>query len=155
MPSLKASSLNCTTAAGRLIAALVAVACGAVLGVAATLTPSPKGVGTHTQLGLPPDPILEATGVPMPGCGMTTSFAWFVRGNLLASMYVEPMGTLLAAATAAAVLLGSFVAITGRPVYRMLALILRIRTLVVAGVFVALSWAWKVFIHLRGIDGWP
>lgn len=155
MPSVKASSLNHATAAERLIAALVAVACGAVLGVAATLTPSPTGVGTHTQLGLPPDPILEATGVPMPGCGMTTSFAWFVRGNLLASMYVEPMGTLLAAATTAAVPLGLFVAITGRPVHRKLAPLVRIRTLVVAGVLAALSWGWKMIIHLRGIDGWP
>lgn len=155
MTSLKASSSNQATAAERLVAALVAVACGAALGVAATLTPSPTGVGTHTQLGLPPDPILEATGVPMPGCGMTTSFAWFVRGNLLASMYVEPMGTLLAAATTAAVPLGLIIAITGRPVHRKLAPLLRIRTLVVAGVLAALSWGWKVFIHLRGIDGWP
>lgn len=92
--------------------------------------------------------------MPMPGCGMTTSFAWFVRGNLLASMYVEPMGALLAAATTVAVPLGLFVAITGRPVHRKLTPLLRIRTLVVFGVLAALSWGWKVSIHLCGIDGW-
>lgn len=125
-----------------------------MLGIARTLTPSPMGVGTHTQLGLPPDPILEATGVPMPGCGMTTSFAWFVRGNVLASLYVEPMGALLAGLTTAAVPVGLFIAITGRPVHRRLAPLLGLRTLVIAGVLMVVSWGWKVLIHLNGWDGW-
>ncbi|RIK63130.1 MAG: hypothetical protein DCC65_16385 [Planctomycetota bacterium] len=119
-----------------------------------TLAPSPTGVGTHTQLGLPPDPILKATGVPMPGCGMTTSFAWFVRGNLLASIYVEPMGAFLATLTAAVVPLGLFIAITARPVHRRLAPLLRMRVLVIVIAFAALSWAWKVLIHVNGWDGW-
>lgn len=138
----------------RLVAALFAIGCGTVLGVARTLAPSPTGVGTHRQLGLPPDPILEATGVPMPGCGMTTSFAWFVRGNVLASVYVEPMGALLAAVTTAAVPLGLFITITGRPAHRKLTPLLRMPTLVIVGVFVVVSWGWKVLIHLNGWDGW-
>ena len=32
---------------------------------------------------------------------MTTSFAWFVRGNWLASFYVQPMGFVLALGTGA------------------------------------------------------
>jgi len=138
----------------RLVASLVAIGSATVLGVAMTLTPSPTGVGTHTQLGLPPDPILHATDVPMPGCGMTTSFAWFVRGKLLASIFIEPMGALLAALTATAVPLGLFIGITGRPVHRRLAPLLRRRVLVILIAFAALSWSWKVLIHVNGWDGW-
>ncbi len=138
----------------RIVSCGVSVACVAVLATAARLNPSPTGVGTHTQLGLPPDPILKATGVPMPGCGMTTSFAWFVRGNLLASIYVEPMGAFLAALTAAAVPLGFFIAITARPVHRRLAPLVRMRVLVIVIAFAALSWAWKVLIHVNGWGGW-
>lgn len=83
----------------------------------------------------------------MPTCGMTTSSAWFVRGNLLASAYVEPMGMLLAAAATAAVPFGLFVTLTGRPVHRKLAPLLRKRTLVIVSVLAALSWGWKVFIY--------
>lgn len=145
---------NRATVRERLLAAFVVSACAALLSIARTLTPSPTGVGTHTQLGLPPDPILEATGVPLPTCGMTTSFAWFVRGRLFASLYVEPMGALLAAATTAALPVGLFIAVTGRPVHRRLAPLLRPRTVVTLGVLAVLSWGWKVLIHLKGLDGW-
>lgn len=124
-----------------------------MLGVARMLTPSPTGVGTHTQLGLPPDPILQATGVPMPGCGMMTSFAWFVRGNLLASIYVEPMGAVLAAATTATVLLALFIAITGRHVHRKVVPLFRLRILLIVGGLALISWGWKVLIHVKGWDG--
>lgn len=142
-------------AAERLFAALVAIACAGLLSVAATLTPDPAGLGTHTQLGLPPDPMLEVTGVPMPTCGMTTSWAWFVRGELLASLYVQPLGALLAATAVVAVPLGLLVTVTGRPLHRRLAPLVRRRGLVIVGLLAALSWAWKVSIHLSGVGGWP
>lgn len=150
----RTAGISRATARQRVLASLIACGGATLLGVARMLTPSPTGVGTHMQLGLPPDPILEATGVPMPGCGMTTSFAWFVRGNVLASVYIEPMGALLAAVTTAAVPLGMFVAITGRPAHRKLAPLLRMRTLVIVGVFAVVSWGWKVLIHQNGWDGW-
>ena len=59
-----------------LIMALVPLA---TLVTATTLTPDPNGVGTHTQLGLPPCGFLASTGWPCPGCGLTTSFSHMVR----------------------------------------------------------------------------
>jgi len=69
--------------------------------VATRLEPSPRGMGTHTQLGLPPCHLALVTGKPCPSCGMTTAFAWFVRGRLDRSWGANPAGVLLAAASLA------------------------------------------------------
>lgn len=138
----------------RWIAFGVALGCLALLITAATLQPSPSGVGTHTALGLQRCRFLELTGLPCPGCGMTTSFAWFVRGNLLASIYVQPMGAVLAFLSGAGVWAGLYIALTGRPLHRMFRL-LPSRYIVVAFVGCAIAaWGWKIFIHLSGHDGW-
>lgn len=63
---------------------------------AAVLTPDTRGYGTHQQLGLPACVFLEATGWQCPHCGLTTSFCWFVRGNWIQSVRVNPAGFLLA-----------------------------------------------------------
>lgn len=87
-----------------------------VFGVAWRLRPDPRGFGTHTQLGLPPCAFKVVTGSPCPTCGMTTSFAWFVRGRLDRSWRANPAGNVLAPACLLMVpwlLLG---AIRGRPV---------------------------------------
>jgi hypothetical protein len=77
---------------------LLALGLAVVFGVARWLEPSPRGFGTHTQLGLPPCHFLWVTGRPCPTCGMTTSFAWFVRGRLDRSWQANPVGVLLAPA---------------------------------------------------------
>lgn len=51
---------------------------------------------THRQLGLPPCTFYLTTKVPCPSCGMTTSFALLMRGDLLNSMRANFVGTLLA-----------------------------------------------------------
>ena len=51
---------------------------------------------THTQLGLPPCNFKLLTGLPCPSCGMTTSFALLVRGDLKNSLKANAVGTLLA-----------------------------------------------------------
>jgi hypothetical protein len=53
-----------------------------LLGLAKTLVPDPRGFGTHVQLGLRPCAFATMTGRPCPTCGMTTAFAWFVRGRM-------------------------------------------------------------------------
>lgn len=67
-----------------------------LLGVTRLLTPNESGVGTHRALGLPPCGSIAMWGIPCPSCGMTTSWAWFVRGNFPRSWAANPGGFLLA-----------------------------------------------------------
>src|SRR3954463_849404 len=110
-------------AGARLVALGVAAACLGVLLTAARLTPDPSGTSTHTQLGMQSCQFLAQTGLPCPSCGMTTSFAWFVRGNLLASLYVQPMGTVLAALTALTFWAALYIGLTGKPFARLMRMI--------------------------------
>jgi hypothetical protein len=137
----------------RLLALAIALACAALLLTAARLTPDRRGFGTHTELGLQPCSFLARTGLPCPACGMTTSFACFVRGHLLNSLYVQPMGTLLAALTCCAVWGGAYIALTGRPIYRLLWVIPSRYYVLPLMSWGVVAWAWKIFIHVRGIDG--
>jgi hypothetical protein len=139
---------------GRVLCLVICAACLGLMIVAAHLVPSPTGMGTHTQLGLDQCQFALRTGLPCPSCGMTTSFSWFARGNFPASFYVQPMGALLALATIVTFWAGLYVAVTGRSVYRLIALgPSRYYVPLFMGLAVA-AWAWKIFIHLHGIDGW-
>jgi hypothetical protein len=51
---------------------------------------------THTQLGLPPCQFKTVTGVACPSCGMTSSFALLMHGDLVNSLRANFAGTLLA-----------------------------------------------------------
>jgi hypothetical protein len=80
--------------------AMVALASMTILGVAAWLHPydeegRPLLMETHRQLGLPPCTFKLVTGMPCPSCGMTTSFALMMHGDLLASMRANAVGTIL------------------------------------------------------------
>jgi hypothetical protein len=58
---------------------------------------SARTMETHMQLGLPPCTFKTMTGgVPCPSCGMTTSFALLIRGDVWNSMRANFVGTLLA-----------------------------------------------------------
>jgi hypothetical protein len=139
---------------GRILSLGISAACLGLMIVAVKLTPNPNGMGTHTQLGLDECQFALRTGLPCPTCGMTTSFAWFARGNLAASVYVQPMGAFLAVMTVAIFWAGVYIGLTGRSIYRLIALG---PTRYYVPLFMALAvaaWAWKIFIHLHGIDGW-
>ena len=138
----------------RLWAAGIALACLAPLLVAAVLSPNPDGTGSHEALGLARCQFLARTGIPCPSCGMTTSWTWFARGNLAASLYVQPMGTVLAFLAACGVWVGFYVAATGRPVYRLLRVLPGRYLFVPLLGFAIVAWAWKIYIHVHGIDGW-
>jgi hypothetical protein len=75
------------------------LAAGAVLALARLLTPSPRGVGTHEQLGLPPCTFLRLTGIPCPSCGLTTSFAHAARLHFYEAFVTQPFGLLACAVT--------------------------------------------------------
>lgn len=138
----------------RLLAGLLAIGCLTVLVASLQLDPSPTGVGTHARLGLQECGFLKRTGIPCMSCGMTTSFSHFTRGNLLASLWVQPMGLVLATLTAVGFWAGLYIALTGRPAHRLLRL-LPVRYYVWGLiVFSFLAWGWKILIHLTGRDGW-
>jgi hypothetical protein len=139
---------------GRLVALLVSTACLALMLIAAHLTPDPAGMGTHTQLHLEPCQFALHTGLPCPTCGITTSFAWLARGNFPAAFYVQPMGALIALAVIATFWVGLYTTFTGRAVYRLLLLGPTRYYVPLVVALVILAWAWKIFIHLHGIDGW-
>jgi hypothetical protein len=67
---------------------------GVVLTIARVLSPSPNGLGTHQQLGLPPCFFHQMTGIPCPTCGMTTSFAHTVRLHFYEAFITQPFGLL-------------------------------------------------------------
>jgi hypothetical protein len=70
--------------------------------------------GTHQQLGLPPCRFKELTGRPCPSCGMTTSFALLVRGDVWHSLQANAVGTLLAAVCLVFIPWGLLCAVRGR-----------------------------------------
>jgi hypothetical protein len=62
---------------------------------AACLTPSRRGMGTHQQLGLPPCSMVQILGLRCPACGMTTSWAYLLDGQVFSSLRANAGGTLL------------------------------------------------------------
>jgi hypothetical protein len=60
--------------------------------VARRVVPAAAGIGTHTQLGLPPCGLWLWLHIPCPACGLTTAWAHLARGELFASLAVHPLG---------------------------------------------------------------
>lgn len=82
---------------------LVVLALGfaAVFGVAVYLDPyqadgTPRTMGTHQGLGLPPCNMPLLIGKPCPSCGMTTSFSLLMHGDPVNSVRANWAGTVLA-----------------------------------------------------------
>jgi hypothetical protein len=125
-----------------------------VLMLAHHLAPSPRGVGTHQQMGFQSCEFLQRTGLPCPTCGMTTSFSYFARGNWIASFYIQPMGFLLALACGGVFWACLHMALTGAPLHRLLRQVKMVRFVVLIVGFAIAAWGWKIFIHLQGWDGW-
>ena len=66
-----------------------------LLATAAWLTPNVRGMGTHQQLGLPQCTMVQLTGMRCPSCGMTTSWSYLMKGNLLGSAKANLAGCLM------------------------------------------------------------
>ncbi len=98
----------------------IGLALAGVFAVAAWLNPynpdgSPRSMATHRQLGLPACNFAELTGRPCPSCGMTTSFALLVRGDVRSSLRANWVGTLLAVFWAGLLVWSVASGLTGRP----------------------------------------
>jgi hypothetical protein len=112
--------------------------------------PDPRGFGTHEQLGLPACRMMDWTGIPCPGCGVTTSVALFVHGQFLASFHNQPFGFLVALAIPLYAAWAIASHLLGRDLARDMQL-LRIRTFVAGGfAAIALGWLYKIAI----VKGW-
>ncbi len=79
----------------------LALALIAVFAVAVWINPyhedgTPLTMASHRQLGLPPCTFYFTTGLPCPSCGMTTSFALLMHGDLRNSLRANAVGTVFA-----------------------------------------------------------
>ena len=72
------------------------LAVAAVLGLASTLTPDARGLGTHEQLGLASCQMIRLFGKPCMFCGMITTFALMMHGDLLDGIIKQPVGDWIA-----------------------------------------------------------
>jgi uncharacterized protein DUF2752 len=104
-------------------------------------------MGTHQQLGLPPCTFKTLTGLPCPSCGMTTSFAFLVRGDLWHSMQANWVGTLLAILWLAIIPWSILSALIGRPLW--ILSIERTLTKLVIGFVVLMLLRWVIVLGLR------
>jgi len=88
-----ADSLARTDSQGERLPWLIALGGAiAMLVVARSVEPSPTGIGTHEQLGLPPCLFFKLTGLPCPSCGLTTSFAHAARLHFYDALVTQPFG---------------------------------------------------------------
>lgn len=131
----------------RVVCALLAAACLGLLATAAWLRPDSRGVGTHEALGISPCGWIAGLGIPCPTCGMTTAFSLAVRGSLWASFRVQPMGCLLAVATAATAVTGAYVAATGSRVGHALGARITPRVVVALACLALVAWGYKAWDH--------
>lgn len=92
----------------------------ATLGLSSWLHPDPRGFGTHQQLGLPPCRFRASSGLPCPGCGLTTSFAHMAHGQPLAALRAHLMGPLLFAFVVVLAMYGPCAVVRGRPLRELL-----------------------------------
>lgn len=134
----------------RVVATVVGGAALGLLSLAAWMEPSAAGHGTHQQLGLPKCDWIARFDLPCPTCGMTTAFAHATEGNFVASFLSQPLGFLLALATAASLLVSVYVVWTGSPVARIFARWWTNRMIFVLVAAILLSWGFKI-LQVKGM----
>ncbi len=142
-PPLAASSSTLL----RLVGGGVAAVSAFLLGVAAWLDPSPAGLGTHSQLSLPPCGWIMTMDLPCPTCGMTTAFAHAADGNLVGSFVAQPMGAVLAVATAIALLVGTYTVATGSRVAALFGRLCNRRAAWLFGTAFVAAWIYKIIAY--------
>ncbi|MFT7484207.1 MAG: hypothetical protein ACI9F9_000047 [Candidatus Paceibacteria bacterium] len=113
--------------------------------LARTLEPDPRGFGTHEQLGFDPCQMLAATGVPCPGCGVTTSITLALRGRVVDSFMAQPLGLALAIGVPGLSLLALTVHACGGDVYRTFET-RRAPWLRLGICYALIAWAFNVFV---------
>lgn len=98
----------------RIVFLLLGVALAMLLAIAAWLNPDPSGHGTHRQLGLPSCTMVAFFGIRCPGCGMTTSWAHTLNGDIQSGLRCNTAGVLFCLFTGASVPCFFLLAIRGK-----------------------------------------
>lgn len=114
--------------------------CGVI--VARFLTPDPRGLGTHQQLGLPPCSMRVLFDLPCPSCGMTTSWSLFSRGNFNESIQTNTGGFLLACLATVSLAIGLHAIFRRKPARRNSTRAITISLLAIFGISVS-QWLWR------------
>ncbi len=140
------------TGTRRLVALLAALGAAAVLGLATWMEPAEAGLGTHTQLNMPPCAWILAVDLPCPTCGMTTAFAHAAEGDLASSFAAQPMGAVLAVAAAITLLVGIYTALTGSRVALLFQRLWGRRAVWALAIGVVAAWAYKI-VSYKGMLG--
>ncbi|MEO6710276.1 MAG: DUF2752 domain-containing protein, partial [Planctomycetota bacterium] len=128
------------------------VAAASVLGLVVLrcfTTPDPQGHGTHQQLGLPPCSMMQLTGFPCPGCGVTTAASYLVHGDWKQAVVTQPFGALLAVGAVSIFLWAMIETLRGRDAYADFRRFVRPWMYVGLGVAMLAAWAYKI-AALRG-----
>jgi hypothetical protein len=128
----------------RVIAAVIAAGCLAVLITAYLLEASPRGVGSHTKLGLAPCGWLAMFGKPCITCGYTTTFALTAKGEFGPALRNQPVAVLACIATSVAVWLAGYAAMTGQRIDRIAAIFVKPVVLWSFGGLLLAGWWYKV-----------
>ncbi|MBN2210670.1 MAG: DUF2752 domain-containing protein [Sedimentisphaerales bacterium] len=132
----------------RLAAGAGAMVIWSVMVLASFLQPDPRGLGTHEQLGFPECGFYERTGWPCPTCGMTTSFSYVSRGQIVKAFIVQPAGAVTALL---GLILSLFLfdeAVSGVPWHlRLVGMNIKLLFIIYC-VILLIGWMWCCVIHV-------
>lgn len=134
--------------ASRAVWFTVFVGSAAVALVAASLTPDPAGHGTHMQLGMPPCGFLASTGLPCPGCGLTTCFAHMVRLEISPALRANVFGVPLFGTMIASMPLAAWGFARNAPVVDSLLAVHAEKVLLSLSLFAVVVWAIRIGLAL-------
>jgi len=112
------------------------------------LTPEPQGFGTHEQLGLPACQSMNWFGLPCPGCGVTTSVAWFAHAQVLESFRTQPLGFLIGVLALLSAPLALMQVARGRDLGDGLGRWNRREVWLAFGAYALVAWAYKAVVML-------
>ena len=91
-----------------------------------------------------PSLFMYLTGRPDPSCGLTRTFAWMWRGDLVRAVAVYPLGPLIFVATFVLAAYWAMVLVSGRSIPVRLSPALQRGFVIVALVAIAFNWAAKL-----------
>ena len=124
----------------RFLAAGAGVVLSTMLVAAAMVSPDQRGFGTHEQFGLPPCASRWLWDGRCPACGMTTAWAWSVRGRFVSGWNANGGGVVLFAGAVVGVLVCGWMA-AGRAVPGWLG-------------WAAVAWVWVGFVSAVATTSW-